>query len=99
MAGFLLGFLISGLVGGTLIYNCYNKRELTEKKLRQNIANLEHNLQMLKKETEVRVDVLNRELIKTKEQNKKAFSDIDVLHKDLTNLNKQLTDCRQRLEE
>ncbi len=99
MAGFLLGLLISGLVGGIVVYNCYSKREITEKKLRQNISNLEHNLNMIRKESEIRVDQLNKTLLKTKEQNKKAFSDIDILHKDLNSLTRQLSDCRQRLED
>jgi septal ring factor EnvC (AmiA/AmiB activator) len=99
MAGFMLGFLISALVGGILIYNCYAKREITEKRLKQNVANLEHNLEMIRRESGLRVEQLNKELIKTKEHNKKAFMDIDVLHKDLRSVAKQLEDCRSRLEE
>lgn len=99
MAGFLLGLLISGLAGGIVVYNCYSKREITEKKLRQNVANLEHNLNMIRKESEIRAEQLNKALLKTKEQNKKAFSDIDILHKDFSSLTKQLNDCRERLED
>ena len=99
MAGFLLGFLIAGLAGGSVVYNCYAKREITEKRLKQNVANLEHNLEMIRRESELRVEQLNKELIKAKEQNKKSYMDIDVLHKDLRSVKQQLEDCRQRLEE
>jgi uncharacterized protein YneF (UPF0154 family) len=99
MAGFLLGFLIAGLIGGTFVYNCYNKREITERRLKQNCTNLEHNLQMIRKESELRVEGLNKELIKNKEHCRKAFADIDILHRDLASLRKQLDDCQSRLEE
>jgi septal ring factor EnvC (AmiA/AmiB activator) len=99
MASFLLGFMIAGILGGTFIYSCYSKREITEKRLRQNIGNLEHNLEMIKKESELRTEQMNKELIKTKEQNKKAFADLDVLMRDVASLKKQLSDCQQRLEE
>jgi hypothetical protein len=99
MAGFLLGFLIAGLIGGSLVYNCYNKREITERRLKQNVTNLEHNLAMIRKESELRIEGLNKELIKTKEQSRKAYADIDLLHRDLTSLKKQLQDCQSRLEE
>ncbi len=99
MAGLLLGFLIAGLIGGSFIYRCYEKRESTEKKLRQNVANLEHNVEMLRKESEIRIETMNKELIKTKEQNKKAFADNDLLQRDCMSLQKQLDDCRNRLEE
>ncbi len=99
MAGFLLGFLISGLIGGSLVYNCYSKREITEKRLRQNLANLEHNLEMVRKESTLRLEQMSKEMVKTKEQNKKAYADIDVLHRDLASLKNQLDDCRKRLEE
>lgn len=98
MAGLLLGFLIAGIIGGSFIYRCYEKREVTEKKLRQNVANLEHNLEMLRKETDILIDSLNKELIKTKEQNKKAFGDVDIMQRDCMSLQKQLDDCRNRLE-
>ncbi len=99
MAGFLLGFLIAGLIGGSLIYNCYNKREITERRLKQNVTNLEHNLEMTRKESELRVEGLNKELIKSKEQSRKAYADIDLSHRDLNSLKKQLQDCQSRLEE
>ncbi|MCP5046302.1 MAG: hypothetical protein GY940_03965 [bacterium] len=99
MASLLLGFMIAGLIGGSVVYSCYNKREMTEKRLRQNIGNLEHNVNMIRKESELRLEQLNKELVKTKEQNKKAFADMDVLMRDVTSLKKQLFDCQSRLEE
>lgn len=98
MAGVLLGFLVAGIIGGFFVFECYDKREVTERKLRQNVSNLEHNLDVIRKESDTLIENLNKELIKTKEQNKKAFNDIDILQRDCMSLQKQLEDCRSRLE-
>jgi len=99
MGPFLLGFLVAALIGVTLVYNCYSKREITEKRLRQNIGNLEHNLDVIKKESGVKIDQLTRELKKTKEDHRRALTDIDTLQKDLTSMIRELEDCRHRLGE
>jgi peptidoglycan hydrolase CwlO-like protein len=98
MSLFFLGFLIAGIIGGTIAYNCYTKRESTERTLRTNIHNLEYNLTMIKKESEVKVEQLNNELKKAKEENKRAISDIDMLSKDISSLKKQLAECHRRLQ-
>ena len=99
MGPFLLGFLFSGLIGITLVYNCYSKRELTEKKLRQNIGNLEHNMEMLRKENELRVEQLTVDLKKSRDQHQKSISTIDIKQREINNLKEQLEECKQRLEE
>ncbi len=98
-SSFLLGFLIAALIGGTVAYNCYSKREIIERKLRQNIRNLEHNLAILKKESQLRVEQLDAEVQKYKEQNRKAYQDIDMQSKDINSLKRQLLDCHKKLQE
>ncbi|MCP5103074.1 MAG: hypothetical protein GY950_06840 [bacterium] len=98
MAGFFLGVLLAGLVGGTVAYNCYTKREAVERSLRTNIKNLEHNLSIVKKETAVKVEQLNNEIKKAKDNNNKAINDIDMLNKDINSLHTQLADCKKKLE-
>lgn len=99
MAGFFLGVLLAGLVGGTVAYNCFSKREIVERSLRTNIKNLEHNLAIVKKESQVKVEQLNIEIKKAKDNNNKAISDIDRLNKDINSLHAQLADCKKKLEE
>jgi hypothetical protein len=71
MAAFLMGFLIAGLIGGTLLYKCYDKREIAEKKLRQKIANLEHNLEMIRRNSELQIERLKREPHRPRSKTKK----------------------------
>lgn len=99
MQAFLLGILIAGLVGGTIAYNCYTKREAVERSLRTNIKNLEHNIVVVKKEAEVKVNQMDTELARAKNQNKKAVADIDMLTKDNDSLRNQLADCKRKMEE
>ncbi len=99
MGSFLLGFVIALLGGVSLWYHCWSKREITEKRLRQNIHNLEHNLDMLKKESSIKIDQLTRELKKSKEEYRRAMNDIDTLQKDLTSMIRELEDCRRKLQE
>jgi hypothetical protein len=99
MGPFLLGFLISGLIGITLVYNCYSKREITEKKLRQNINNLEHNMEMQRQEFELRIEQAHIDLKKCKEENKKSLTTIDIMQKKMNILTEQFEECKQRLEE
>lgn len=99
MSAFLLGVLIAGLVGGTIAYNCYTKREAVERSLRVNIQNLEHNMIVVKKEAEVKLSQKDLELARAREQNKKAMADIDMLTKDNDSLRNQLADCKKKLEE
>lgn len=99
MGAFLLGFLIAGLIGITLVYGCYNKREITEKRLRQNIANLDHNLAMITKESELKIDQLETDLKRCRDENRKSIQKIEILHKDLTTVRDQLDECKQKLSE
>ena len=99
MSAFLLGILIAGLVGGTIAYNCYTKREAVERSLRVNIQNLEHNITVVRKESELKLSQKENELNRAKEQNKKAMADIDMLTKDNDSLRHQLAECKKRLEE
>lgn len=99
MGSFLLGFVIALLGGISLWYHCWSKREITEKRLRQNIGNLEHNLELLKRESGIKIDQLTRELKKTKEENRRAMNDIDTLQRDLTSMIRELEDCRKKLQE
>lgn len=99
MGSFLLGFVIATLIGVTLVYHCWSKREITEKRLRQNINTLEHNLEVIKRESEVKIDQLTRELKKTKEENRRAMSDIETFQRDLTSMIRELEDCRHKLGE
>lgn len=99
MQAFLLGVLLAGLVGGTIAYNCYTKREAVERSLRTNITNLEHNIAVVKQEAEVKVNQMDTELARQKNQNKKAMADIDMLNRDNTSLRDQLADCKRKLEE
>lgn len=99
MSLFLLGILISGLLFGTIAYNCYTKREAVERGLRTNIANLEHNISVVKKEMKIVKNQLEDEVKKVKEQNKKAFMDIDMLTKDNDSLRRQLAECEKKLKE
>jgi hypothetical protein len=99
MAEFLLGVLISAVIGATLVYNCYNKRESTEKTLRQNVGNLEHNLAIMKKESEMLSDQLETELKRVKEENRKSLAKIELMGKDMVSLRGQLDECKQRLSE
>ncbi|MGE5343088.1 MAG: hypothetical protein ACM3SY_16560 [Candidatus Omnitrophota bacterium] len=97
MAEFLLGILIAGVFGAGLVYNCYNKRESTEKKLRQNVGNLEHNMAILKKESEMKIDQLETEIKRLRDENRKHLSKIEIMAKDLGSLREQLEECKQRL--
>lgn len=99
MQAFLLGVLLAGLVGGTIAYNCYTKREAVERSLRTNITNLEHNIAVVKQEAEVKVNQMDTELARQKNQNKKAMADIDMLNRDNASLREQLADCKTKLEE
>ncbi len=99
MAAFLLGFLLASLIGVTFIYNCYNKREMTEKKLRQNLGNLEHNLAMIQKESELKIDQLESEGRRLRDENKKLSSKVEILQKDFMSVKDQLDECKQRLAE
>jgi hypothetical protein len=99
MGPFLLGFMIAALVGITLVYNCYSKREMTEKKLRQNINNLEHNLSVLRKEYDIRIEQLEADLRRSKEENKKSISTIEVLQQNLTGVKADLEECKLQLED
>ncbi len=95
----LLGAMIAGVICSVFIYNCYNKREVVEKRLRQNIDNLEHNLTVMRKESENRSEQLESELRKLREDYKKALNKTDILQKDLSNARDQLDECRRRLSE
>lgn len=99
MSAFLLGLLIAGIIGGTIAYQCYSKRELVERTLRTNIKNIEYNMQMLKKETSLKIEQLSVELKKTKESNRKAFDDLERLGTEKNYLTKQLAECQRRLAE
>lgn len=99
MGAFLLGFLGAGLIGVTLVYGCYNKREITEKRLRQNIANLDHNLAMIKKESELKIDQLEGDLKRCRDENRKSLSKIEIMSQDLATVRDQLEDCKQKLAE
>lgn len=99
MGPFLLGFMIAALVGITLVYNCYSKREMTEKELRQNTSSLEHNLGVLRKEFEIRIEQREADLKRAKEENKKSISTIELLQQKLTGTKEELEECKQRLEE
>ncbi len=99
MQAFLLGILIAGLVGGTIAYNCYTKREAVERSLRVNIKNLEHNMAVIKKESEIKANQLDTEIARQKNQNKKAMADIDMLNRDNASLRDQLADCKKKIEE
>jgi hypothetical protein len=99
MSAFLLGILIAGLIGGTIAYNCYTKREAIERSLRVNIQNLEHNISIVKKESELKLSQKEIELNRATDQNKKAMADIDMLTKDNDSLRNQLTECKRRLDE
>ncbi|MCP4217399.1 MAG: hypothetical protein GY765_22340 [bacterium] len=99
MAAFFLGVLLGGLVFGTIAYNCYGKREIVERSLRGNIETLEYNIAVLRKESELKIETLEGNVIKAKEDNKKAVKDIDMLNKDITSLKKQLEQCKKELEE
>lgn len=99
MGAFLLGFLLAGLVGVTLVYGCYNKREITERKLRQNLQNLEHNLAMIKKESELTIDQLEGELKKTKDENRKFSAKLEVVTNDFHSVREQLEACKRQLSE
>jgi septin family protein len=96
---FLLGVLIAGLVAVTLVYNCYHKRELTERKLKQDISNLEHNLAVVRRESELRIEQLETELKRAGRENKKFIASIDVMQGEISSLREQLEECQQRLEE
>jgi len=97
IAGFLLGILISGVIGAALVYNCYNKRESTELRLRQNVGNLEHNMAMLKKESEMKEEQLEVEIKKLKDENRKYVAKIEIMAKDLVTVRGQLDECKQQL--
>ena len=99
MGPFLLGVLISGLIAITLVYNCFHKRELIERKLKQDINNLEHNLAVVRKESELRIQQLDAELKRTRSENKKFIASIDVMQGEISGLKEQLEEGRQRLEE
>ncbi len=99
MGPFLLGVLISGLIAITLVYNCYSKRELIERKLKQDINNLEHNLAVVRKESELRIEQLEAELKRARRENKKFIASIDVMQGEISSLKEQLQECQQRLEE
>lgn len=99
MSLLLLGLLISGLIFGSIAYNCYMKREAVERSLRKNIETLEHNIAVIKKESAIALDKLDTELKKTRESNKKAYNDIDMLSKDVNSLKGQLEDCEKKLRE
>jgi len=99
MGPFLLGFLIAAIIGLTLVYNCYSKREIVEKKMKQNIANLEHNLRILQKENELRIEQLTVELKKAKDENRKSMTTIEVLQRDLDKERKELAECKEQLED
>lgn len=99
MSAFLLGILIAGLIGGTIAYNCFTKREAVERSLRVNIQNLEHNISVVRKESELKVSQKDNELNRARDQNKKAMADIDMLTKDNDSLRSQLAECKKRLEE
>jgi septal ring factor EnvC (AmiA/AmiB activator) len=99
MGPFLLGFLLAGLVGVTLVYGCYNKREITERKLRQNIQNLEHNVKMITKESEIAIEQLEVELKKTKDENRKCSAKLEVVTNDFHSVREQLEACKRQLAE
>ena len=99
MGPFLLGFLIAAIVGLSLVYNCYNKREQTERKLKQNISNLEHNLRVLQKENELRIEQLTVDLKKAKDENRKSMSTIEIMQRELDTLKTQLEECQEQLED
>ena len=99
MGPFLLGFLIAAVIAITLVYNCYSKREITEKKLRQNISNMEHNLNMLQKENQLRVEQLSIDLKKARDENKKSLTTIEILQRKLDVVNKDLAECKEQLED
>ncbi len=97
MAAFFLGILISGVIAGSIAYNCFTKREVIERSLRTNIENLEYNVTVLKKESELKIDLLNADVKKAKEESKKHISHIDTLDRDIKSLRKQLEECKKAL--
>jgi hypothetical protein len=99
MTQFFLGLVISGIVGVIVAYNCYNRREIVEKRLKQNVVNLEHNLVVAKKENQLKVDQLEMELKHLKEEYKRSLGRSDILSKELETVKEQLEECRKKLAE
>lgn len=99
MSSFLLGMMIAGIVGGSIAYNCYAKREVIEKTLRHSIQNLEYNITMVKKEAQLRLDQMDLELKKTKESSRKTFTDLEQLTAKYGLVKSELDECQRRLRE
>ncbi len=90
---FIMGFLIAAIIGMLFTFNCYSKRELTERKMRQNF----HNLEVLRKEDELKIEQLKVELKRAREENRKFIGNIDFLHQELEQTRSELEECKQRV--